>query len=218
MWVCPKCDRRVDGETTICPGCLRTAASYGPRCPPELEEVPTPAPEASNDDFPDDHEGWVKDIPIPDQTEGCYSSQWGARGARLGFQGGCVGSLLIAGSMLVGLVVRLSSPHPLGFDELLADLGAGLFVIVFSSLTLIFFLTVTLGSGGIVLEAVVKSIRGRPKGVDRALALFKENARKRSRRSRRSKRRRQQQTAADTDTGFAQRRKPETPPPGDGNG
>jgi hypothetical protein len=180
MWVCPKCDRRVEGETTICPGCLRTAASYEPRCPPELEEVPTPAPEASNDDFPDDHEGWVKNISVPDQTEGCYNSNWGARGARLGFQGGCVGSLLIAGSVLVSLAVRLSSPRPLGFDELLADLGAGLFVTVVSSLTLIFFLTVVLGSTGIVLEAVVKSIRGRPKGVERALALFEANARKRS--------------------------------------
>jgi hypothetical protein len=216
MWVCPKCDRRVEGETTICPGCLRTAASYEPECPPEMEEVPPPAPDMSNDDFPDDHEGWVEDIPIPDEPEGSWSSPWGARGARLGFQGGCAGSLLIAGTAVVTLAVRLASPQPLGFDELLADLGAGLFATVFISLTLIFFLTVTLGSAGILLEAVVKSLRGRPKGVERALALFEENARKRSGRSQRSMR--QQQPPGDPGTSFANQLPPETPPTLNGNG
>jgi hypothetical protein len=107
---------------------------------------------------------------------------------------------LIAGGALVDLAVRLASPDRPGFDELSTDLGAGLFVVVGASLGLIFFLTVILGCGGILLEALVKSFRGRPASVDKALALYKKSRRKRSPFSKRSKQRRQRKSPTNPNT------------------
>jgi hypothetical protein len=159
--------------------------------------------EKHNDDFPDAQEGRVRDNPILDQTEGSYHSKWGARGARLGFQGGCVCSLLIAGCSLASWAVRLGSSKHLAIDDLFSSLGVGILITAITSLFLIFVLTVVIGNAGIVLEAVVMSIRGRPKGVERGLALFEASSEEQSRQAQGMKEQPPQQPQQNLNTSFS---------------
>ncbi len=167
MWTCPKCKAAMQDDAGKCLACGASSEGVQHWQPPagwefDLESF-APQDDADEDESPT---GPAADV---GPEEGRWISQWGSNGARIG----CVAGLLLGviGSLLA-VAVALTAPAP-------RDEGGGLAGVVLLAVAMPFVLggisSIFWASVGIVLEALVKSIRGRPRGVDRAIARHQED-------------------------------------------
>jgi hypothetical protein len=174
MWTCPKCETVMKDDAGACLACGAPSEGVQHWQPaPGWEFEPEPVPpkaEVARRKAPHVNVPVVKDL-----DEGRWISEWGNRASRVGCVLGFAGGLFVSLSILLVLLTIPSSEVSGG------ALATGLTLILLLPLFAAALCSLLAACAGILLEALVKTLEGRPAGVEEAIALHTEGEGRRAR-------------------------------------